>query len=115
MAALVVNEDFDLGALRRTLAARLPAYALPSFVRIVPAIELTGTFKLKKHALAQQGYDPRSVTDDLYVDDTSRQEYVRLDLSALRATAGRGAAGCKQARSGQSRCSSRIAGIPRST
>jgi hypothetical protein len=28
------------------------------FIRIVPAIELTGTFKLRKQELALQGYDP---------------------------------------------------------
>jgi fatty-acyl-CoA synthase len=79
MAALVVSADFNLQELRRRLVARLPGYARPVLVRIVPALELTGTFKLKKHELARQGYDPASVSDQLYLDDGSRQEYVRLD------------------------------------
>jgi fatty-acyl-CoA synthase len=79
MAALVVSADFNLQELRRRLVARLPGYARPVLVRIVPALELTGTFKLKKQELARQGYDPASVSDQLYLDDGSRQEYVRLD------------------------------------
>ena len=52
MAALVVGKDFDLRQLRQA-AARLPVYARPLFLRIVPAIELTGTFKLRKQDLAR--------------------------------------------------------------
>jgi fatty-acyl-CoA synthase len=79
MAALVVGEGFDLSELRRTLLARLPPYARPVFVRIVQAIELTGTFKLRKQELALEGYDPARVSDALYVDDPARAAYTRLD------------------------------------
>jgi len=79
MAALVVADDFDLGGLRRALGERLPAYARPVFLRVVPSIELTGTFKLRKQELALEGYDPQRVVDALYVDDTVRGEYVPLD------------------------------------
>ena len=79
MAALVVTAEFDLGELRRQLAAHLPAYARPVLLRIVPNIELTGTFKLRKQELALQGYDPVQVRDALYLDDPGRREYVRLD------------------------------------
>jgi fatty-acyl-CoA synthase len=81
MAALVVQAGFDPNELRRTLAARLPDYARPVFIRIVPAIELTGTFKLRKQELAQQGYDPVRVSDELYVEDGPRQRYTRLDAA----------------------------------
>jgi fatty-acyl-CoA synthase len=79
MAALVVSADFNLDEFRRRLAAQLPSYARPVLLRIVPALELTGTFKLKKQELARQGYDPTRIRDQLYLDDGSRQEYVRLD------------------------------------
>ena len=79
MAALVVEEGFELKVLRVTLAARLPAYARPLFIRIVAAIELTGTFKLRKQELVIEGYDPRRVSDALYVEDGTRDAYVRLD------------------------------------
>ena len=43
MAALVVTPDFTLARLRTTLVAQLPAYARPLFLRIVAALDLTGT------------------------------------------------------------------------
>ncbi|MGN6453858.1 MAG: long-chain-acyl-CoA synthetase [Steroidobacteraceae bacterium] len=79
MAALVVDRDFELAALRRALIERLPAYARPLFVRIVSTIELTGTFKLRKQELALEGYDPARVRDALYVDDLEANAYVALD------------------------------------
>jgi fatty-acyl-CoA synthase len=79
MAALVVAKDFDLDELRRALAGRLPDYARPRFVRIVSALELTGTFKLRKQELALEGYDPARIRDALYMDDSARGAYVPLD------------------------------------
>ena len=81
MAALVVNQDFDLRELHRRIAEALPAYARPVFVRIVPAIELTGTFKLRKQELAIEGYDPAQVRGELYFDDPRRAQYVPLDAA----------------------------------
>ena len=84
MAALVVVDGFDLDAFRRALVARLPDYARPVLVRIVPAIELTGTFKLRKQDLVAQGYDPAKVRDALYVDDAARAAYVPFDAALYR-------------------------------
>ena len=83
MAALVVGGDFDLAELRR-VASALPAYARPVFVRIVPALEITGTFKLRTQELVRQGYDPGQVGDALYFDDARRGEYLRLDAALYR-------------------------------
>jgi fatty-acyl-CoA synthase len=79
MAAVVTGEGFDLAGLRSALQQRLPAYARPLFLRIVAALELTGTFKLRKHELALEGFDPTRVRDAVYIDDSERSEYVRLD------------------------------------
>jgi fatty-acyl-CoA synthase len=79
MAALVVGPGFDPAALREALAARLPEYARPVFIRIVGAIELTGTFKLRKQELAAEGYDRGRVGDALFFDDATRAVYVPLD------------------------------------
>jgi len=59
--------------------ARLPDYARPLFIRIVTAIELTGTFKLRTQVLAREGYDPARMSDALYVDDAVHGAYVSLD------------------------------------
>jgi len=81
MAALVVDETFSLSHFRRDVASALPAYACPVFVRIVPAIELTGTFKLRKQELALEGCDPARVSGALYVLDTALDAYVPLDAA----------------------------------
>ncbi len=79
MAALVAAAGLDLTELHAALSARLPAYARPLILRIVSAIELTGTFKLRKTELALEGYDPSRVRDALYLDDALSGAYVPLD------------------------------------
>jgi fatty-acyl-CoA synthase len=79
MAALVVSPEFDLTAFRRELAEKLPDYARPLFLRIVPTLEVTGTFKLRKQELANEGYDPARVGDPLYFDVSRQCRYERLD------------------------------------
>jgi fatty-acyl-CoA synthase len=79
MAALVAGAAFDLAAFRSHLAARLPAYARPLFVRMRSEIEVTSTFKHTKHELARQGFDPAGTTDAIYLNDPERQAYVRLE------------------------------------
>ncbi len=79
MAAMVTAADFDLIAFRAHLRAALPAYARPLFLRIVSTLELTGTLKLDKQALARDGYDPERVADPLYVDDRLAEAYVAFD------------------------------------
>ena len=86
-AALVVNEDFDLAAFRAEVAARLPAYARPVFVRLLPALEATGTFKPRKQDLVQAGFDPKVIKDPLYFDDVRSQRYVPLDAALFAAIA----------------------------
>jgi fatty-acyl-CoA synthase len=84
MAALAVDGSFDLAAFRAALAAALPDYARPLFVRLVPALTLTGTFKLQKQALAADGYDPAHISDPLYFDDRAGGQYLRLDAALHR-------------------------------
>jgi fatty-acyl-CoA synthase len=89
MAAVVAQPDFDLAGLRAHLAARLPDYARPVFLRLVAGLELTETFKQKKQALAAEGWDPARNADPLYVDDRAAGAYVGLDAAtAARVRAG---------------------------
>ena len=81
MAALVVSATFDLATLREEVSARLPEYARPLFLRILPELELTSTFKPKKRELVIEGFDPTAVSDPLYFDDRARGAYVRLDAA----------------------------------
>jgi fatty-acyl-CoA synthase len=79
MAAMVVGPEFHLEAFRRELARKLPDYARPLFLRLVPALDVTGTFKLKKQALAGQAFDPGRVDDPLYFDRTASGRYIPVD------------------------------------
>src|SRR6201996_6594180 len=45
MAALVVDAAFDVTRLAAHLKTRLPPYARPIFLRLTPALDVTGTFK----------------------------------------------------------------------
>jgi fatty-acyl-CoA synthase len=79
MAALVVDTRFDLAALRTHLAAHLPDYARPLFLRILGALEVTATFKHKKNDLVRAGFDPSLTEDAIYFNAAARGAFVRLD------------------------------------
>lgn len=79
MAAIVITDEFDFTSLHRHLAAALPDYARPLFIRVCQAIEATETFKQKKQDLVTGGYDPARVADPLYVADREAGAYVPLD------------------------------------
>ena len=81
MAALVSEPDFDFAALRTHLASHLADYARPLFLRLVPRIDATGTFKLQKQELACQGFEPASEADEIYFDDRRQDAYVKLDTA----------------------------------
>jgi fatty-acyl-CoA synthase len=84
MAALVVDQHFDLAQLRLHLAGRLPDYARPLFLRILPEMEVTATFKHKKSDLARAGYDPSATDDAIYFNDAARGAFVRLGQALFR-------------------------------
>ena len=69
MAAIVPGAGFDPAALWQAIAARLPAYARPLFVRLRPALETTATLRPVKEALARDGFDPAHIADPLYFND----------------------------------------------
>jgi fatty-acyl-CoA synthase len=55
MAAVVVNDDFDLQTLHTRVTTELPAYARPLYIRICQSLDMTSTFKLTKTTLAREG------------------------------------------------------------
>lgn len=79
MAALVVEPTFDAAPLAGLLKSRLPAYALPLFLRLRPEMEITGTFKLRKVELVKDGFDPARVADPLYWRNAESGRYEPLD------------------------------------
>ena len=79
MAAVVAQPGFQLEALRARLAENLPGYARPLFIRLVPALDATETFKTSKGRLAAEGFDPERIADPLFVDDAAIGAYAPLD------------------------------------
>jgi fatty-acyl-CoA synthase len=82
MAAVVVDDRFDLTEFQQHLAQRLPAYAHPVFVRVSAALDTTETFKQKKHQLASEGFDPRLVTDPIFFKDPAIDGYRPIIVAA---------------------------------
>jgi acyl-CoA synthetase (AMP-forming)/AMP-acid ligase II len=69
MAALQLAEggELDGRALAAHLAAQLPSYAVPLFLRLVARLETTATFKTRKQALRDEGCDPARVPEPVLV------------------------------------------------
>ena len=86
MALVTTQGAFDLDALAIHLKSTLPDYARPLFLRI-GGLDLTATFKHKKHELAIEGFDPSRVSDPLYVLDRAQGAYVSLDGASFAAIA----------------------------
>ena len=88
MAALVLDIPFDAKAFGEHVARELPAYAQPLFVRLLPALETTGTFKIRKLDLVADGFDPARIKGPLYFHDP-QAGYVTLTKALFgRLTAG---------------------------
>jgi len=79
MAALVTDQEIDLGKLYAHAAKELPAYAQPLFIRLQGEIEITGTFKHRKGDLVKEGFDPSVIADPLFFRDDENQTYRPLD------------------------------------
>jgi hypothetical protein len=87
MAALVLREGaaFDGAGFFAHGEKHLPRYAMPAFVRVLRAMDVTGTLKQRKQSLAADGWDVGRTTDPLFVRDDAARTYV--PLTAERAAA----------------------------
>jgi fatty-acyl-CoA synthase len=82
MAALVLDAaarpGFDPAALYAFVEEHLPRYAAPVFVRLPEEPEVTGTFKLRKVSLQQEGFDVDRISDPLFLRDYDAKTYTPL-------------------------------------
>jgi fatty-acyl-CoA synthase len=76
MAVVTLQPDaeFDGRAVADLAYSQLPGYAVPLFIRVVPELEQTSTFKSRKVELRKQGYVPDA--DALYVLAGRSEGYV---------------------------------------
>jgi fatty-acyl-CoA synthase len=87
MAALAVDDRFDLVRLAADARRNLPRFALPLFLRIGARLDVTGTFRTKKADLARDGFDPECIDDKLYIWRQDDGAYRRLDRATYAAIA----------------------------
>jgi fatty-acyl-CoA synthase len=78
MAAVVVDDDFDMEAFAAHVDTALPAYARPVFVRIQSSLPVTGTFKRRKVELVDEGFNPSKTDEPLFVREKDGG-YVAMD------------------------------------
>jgi acyl-CoA synthetase (AMP-forming)/AMP-acid ligase II len=81
MAAIISEtkpEDFDFKGLAEHFQRVLPSYSVPKFIRFKTEFEYTSTHKIKKVNLKKEGFNPRIMTDPLYVLLPSESAYKPL-------------------------------------
>ncbi|XP_045748047.1 long-chain fatty acid transport protein 6 isoform X2 [Mirounga angustirostris] len=80
MASIILkpNKSLDLEKVYEQVVTFLPAYACPRFLRIQEKMETTGTFKLQKFQLVEEGFSPLKISDPLYFMDNLKKSYVPL-------------------------------------
>ncbi len=79
MAALVAKPNVSIKQLGEHISAALPGYARPLFLRLLPEMEITSTFKHRKIELQKEGFDPETISDPLFFYDDIAGIYVPLD------------------------------------
>lgn len=70
--------DIDFKDLIKKMKTKLAPFAVPVFIRICERIEATGTFKLPKVNLQQQGYNVSKLNDPIYMVDLKNDDCHRL-------------------------------------
>jgi acyl-CoA synthetase (AMP-forming)/AMP-acid ligase II len=74
-----------LTALQKLCEKELPKYAQPLFLRFLPEMEITGTFKHQKVQLREQGCNPSVVTDQMFWLSPSGKKYESFRLPEYQA------------------------------
>lgn len=80
MAAVAVKPGHELEweIMAKHLVSCLPGYAVPQFIRVLQAVETTGTFKYQKVQLKKEGVDPALCFDPLFQFNTLTRVYEPL-------------------------------------
>uniref|UniRef100_A0A8C1F5K5 Very long-chain fatty acid transport protein n=1 Tax=Cyprinus carpio carpio TaxID=630221 RepID=A0A8C1F5K5_CYPCA len=85
MAAIADPEhSTDLVKFSRDLEKALPPYARPVFLRFLPEVNKTATFKFQKTDMRREGFDPNVISDKLYFLDCTKGQYVELNVELHR-------------------------------
>ncbi|CAN9510078.1 unnamed protein product [Ophioblennius macclurei] len=67
MAAIAhAGGQIDLDAFLSAVQKALPSYARPVFLRLMPSVDTTGTFKIQKSRMQNEGFKPQDISDKIY-------------------------------------------------
>ncbi|KAG9064966.1 hypothetical protein KI688_002284 [Linnemannia hyalina] len=76
MAAIVSKGTMNWDDFAKFALKNLPKYSVPIFIRKVPEMEITGTFKQRKIELVNEGMDPTKIKDEmLWLDGHSYKPF----------------------------------------
>ena len=81
MAAIDVDEMFDLTIFRSQLEATLPEFARPILLRLRGQIKMRGAPRPPRSVCIAEAFDPAHVSDPLFFDDRQLGAYVPLDAA----------------------------------
>ncbi len=80
MAAIAdPHATLNPNALYQELQRVLPPYARPIFLRLLPQVDTTGTFKIQKTRLQREGFDLHQTSDRLFFLDLKQGKYIPMD------------------------------------
>ncbi|KAF9940538.1 hypothetical protein BGZ70_006330, partial [Mortierella alpina] len=65
MAAIVSKSTMDWDKFSAYALKNLPRYSVPIFIRKMPEMEITGTFKQRKVELVNEGIDPKTIVHEM--------------------------------------------------
>ena len=82
MAAIKLETEFGINMqdLSQRIKNDLPSYAKPLFLRLLPQLEHTGTFKAIKSTLVNDGFNIKKTEDKIYYFDPIEQNYKKLTI-----------------------------------
>jgi fatty-acyl-CoA synthase len=78
MLQLAQRKRFDPQAFYAYVEENLPRYAVPLFLRLIDEADITGTFKLRKRGLQEEGFDVDRIDDPVFFRDIEAKSYVPL-------------------------------------
>lgn len=92
MAAILdPDHQTDMTKFTQGITKSLPSYARPLFIRFLSKVDLTGTFKLKKLDLQNEGFDPTIIDDRLYYltsagkyEPLTKEIYIKINNGEVR-------------------------------
>jgi acyl-CoA synthetase (AMP-forming)/AMP-acid ligase II len=70
--------DFDFNSYLELLKKNLPKYAIPKFIRFLSELSTTGTFKIQKSEMKNDGYDISKTSDLIYILIPGEEGYTLL-------------------------------------